>query len=549
MLIRAGNQTLPVPQDAPVAPPAGAPDGPADTPSRTERALDAITMAGGLLCAAGGLTVMAAWFARATAVLRLGSQNPMAFTTALAVAVTGAALVAFVTRRPRAALVAGVLDAALGAAVLAEWALGRGLGIDQLVVKAYITGPQDIPGRPTTGTAVCLTLVGAGLLVWGPWRSRSRPAASAAAGSSVGAIAITAIAGYATGTPQAYAWAHVDAMALLTAVVLFILAVCLLSAAWRDDFQPHAGLPRWLPMPACAAAFGIAGAVWQAIIGLSGGAGSAGGKDPNASAVLALLMAGMVTLVVWLAQQADGGRRVAVAAAARATAAEAAARDGEMRLFQFLDAMPVAVFVATPDGRPFYANDEAGCLLGRGVVPDIGAGELAETYNAFVIGTDRLYPTESLPIVLASQGQSSHLLDMEIRQPDGDVIPIETWGRPVSGAGGEVDYALCVFADVSERHAREKALAEQAALLDLAHDAILVRDQDSRIVFWNDGAERVYGYTRAEALGRVSHEILRPGSPRPSPTSRPPRSGTADGRASLFTGVPTGGPSWSRAAG
>ena len=508
--IQEEDEARSAPEDARAAPPSGAPDGPADTPSRAERVLDVITMAGGLLCAAGGLTVMAAWFARATAVLLLGSQSPMTFNTALALAVTGVALVALASRRPRAALVAGVFDTGLGVAILAEWALGRGLGIDQLVVNAYVSGPHDIPGRSTTGTAVCLTLVGAALLVWGPWRSRRHPAALAAAGSLAGAIAITAIAGYPTGTAQAYNWVHVDAMPLLTAVAMLILAVCLLSAAWCDE--PYVRLPRWLPIPAGAAAFAIAGTVWQTIIGGSGGAG---GKAANASAVLGLLMAGMVALVIWLAQQADRGRRVAVAAATRATAAEAAARDGEMRLYQFLDAMPIGVFVATPDGRPAYANDEAERVLGQGVVPTIDAHDLAETCNTFVTGTDRLYPTESLPIVLASQGQSSHRLDMEIHQQDGDVIPLEVWGRPVCGAGGEVDYSLAVFADVSERHAREKTLAEQAALLDLAHDAILVRDQDSRIVYWNAGAEHLYGYTRAEALGRVSYEILRTRVPAP----------------------------------
>ena len=231
-------------------------------------------MAGGLLCVAIGLTVMAAWFARATAVLRLGSQNPMTFNTALGVTVTGAALVALARRRPRAALAAGVFDAVLGAAVLAEWALGRSLGIDQLIMKAYISGPDDVPGRPAIGTAVCLTAAGAALLVWGPWRSRRRPTALAAAGSLIAAMAITAITGYATGTPQAYTWGHVAAMALLTAVALLVLAPCLLSAARRDVSQPHAGFPGWLPMLAGAAAFGIAGAVWQAIIGGSGGAGS-----------------------------------------------------------------------------------------------------------------------------------------------------------------------------------------------------------------------------------------------------------------------------------
>ena len=74
---------------------------------------------------------------------------------------------------------------------LAEWALDRGLGIDQLVVRAYISAPGDIPGRPSVDAAVCLTLAGVALLVRGPWRSRTWPTAMAAAGSVIGAIAIT----------------------------------------------------------------------------------------------------------------------------------------------------------------------------------------------------------------------------------------------------------------------------------------------------------------------------------------------------------------------
>jgi PAS domain S-box-containing protein len=475
-------------------------------PSRADRTLDAITMAAGLLCTAGGLTVMAAWFARATSVLRVAGQNPMTFNSASGVALTGVAMIALVMGRPRAALTAGAFGAVLGTMTLAEWALGRGLGIDQLVVRAYIRGPGSPPGRPSVDSAVCLTLAGLALLVWGPWRSRTRPAVMAAAGSLIGAIAFTVITGYATGTPPAHVWALVTAMPLLTAVAMLTIAVGLLCAAWRDTLARHAGLPGWLAMVAGAAAFGVADVVWLAIIGGNGGgARNAVGTSTDASAVLGLLMAGLVTLVAWLAQQADGQARVAVTKAARTAAA---AREAENLLFRLLGAMPVAVFISTPAGVPYYANGEAERVLGRGVQPDIGVGELAEVYRAFVAGTDRIYPAERLPVVRASLGESSHVSDIEIRKPDSDAIPVEVWGRPVRGTRGEIEYCLAVFADMSERHAREKTAADQAALLDLAHDAILVRDRDSRITYWNAGAERTYGYTRAEALGRISHELL-----------------------------------------
>lgn len=53
-------------------------------------------------------------------------------------------------------------------------------------------------------------------------------------------------------------------------------------------------------------------------------------------------------------------------------------------------------------------------------------------------------------------------------------------------------------------------LRRQAALLDLAQDAILVRDIESgEILYWNEGAERMYGWAKGEAFGRMTHELLR----------------------------------------
>jgi PAS domain S-box-containing protein len=100
-------------------------------------------------------------------------------------------------------------------------------------------------------------------------------------------------------------------------------------------------------------------------------------------------------------------------------------------------------------------------------------------------------------------------------KPDGSVIPLEVWGRPVYGAGGEVDYAINAFADMSERQAREKIIAGQAALLELAHDAIFVRDPDGHITYWNAGAEHTYGFTRAEAVGQIAHDMLGTQFPEP----------------------------------
>ena len=58
-------------------------------------------------------------------------------------------------------------------------------------------------------------------------------------------------------------------------------------------------------------------------------------------------------------------------------------------------------------------------------------------------------------------------------------------------------------------------LAEQARLLDLSNDAIIVRDGADRVKYWNRGAFQLYGYTREEAQGLVTHELLQTEFPEP----------------------------------
>jgi PAS domain-containing protein len=56
---------------------------------------------------------------------------------------------------------------------------------------------------------------------------------------------------------------------------------------------------------------------------------------------------------------------------------------------------------------------------------------------------------------------------------------------------------------------------DQAAVLDLLHDSVILRDMNNRIRFWNRSAASLYGWTASEAFGKVSHELLHTQFPKP----------------------------------
>jgi len=69
--------------------------------------------------------------------------------------------------------------------------------------------------------------------------------------------------------------------------------------------------------------------------------------------------------------------------------------------------------------------------------------------------------------------------------------------------------------EVEQKVAGISDISEKAALLDLANDAIFVKSVNGTISYWNQGAERLYGWTKTEALGRSTHELLRTEFPIP----------------------------------
>jgi PAS domain S-box-containing protein len=95
---------------------------------------------------------------------------------------------------------------------------------------------------------------------------------------------------------------------------------------------------------------------------------------------------------------------------------------------------------------------------------------------------------------------------MKMRRLTGDEIWVLITARIVT-FNGEQALAVTLY-DISEEKRAEQQIRDQAAILDLVPDAIIMRDLDHRIISWSKGAEKMYGWTMAESIGTLAPELL-----------------------------------------
>jgi len=118
------------------------------------------------------------------------------------------------------------------------------------------------------------------------------------------------------------------------------------------------------------------------------------------------------------------------------------------------------------------------------------------------------------------RGESIDHYETVRRRKDGTLIDVSLTISPVKNAKGKIVGVSKIARDITANKRAERRLAEQARLLDLSNDAILVRDADDRVTYWNHGARYLYGYSAQEALGKVTHKLLRTEHPETLETIR-----------------------------
>ncbi len=177
----------------------------------------------------------------------------------------------------------------------------------------------------------------------------------------------------------------------------------------------------------------------------------------------------------------------------------------ELREFQgvvraVFDGLELMAWAIDPEGKILIS--EGAALRAIGVEPGGTVG-----LNAFQLYGDSGDSAAHMRRALAGEPHKS-TTEVEGRT-------LETRFTPMRNPAGELNGMVGITHDITEqvraRHEIDRqtvALREQAELLDLAHDAILVRGLDGKISYWNRGAERVFGFSREQALGQDRNTLL-----------------------------------------
>jgi PAS domain S-box-containing protein len=184
------------------------------------------------------------------------------------------------------------------------------------------------------------------------------------------------------------------------------------------------------------------------------------------------------------------------------------AQKREQQFRAMIDALPAAIYTTDAEGWLTHFNPAAVKFSGR--VPELGSDRWCVSWKIFQAdGTP--VPLENCPMaVTLKEGRIMAGAECIAERPDGTRIWFTPHPTPLLDASGKVVGGINMLVDITERKLAERANSLLAAIVDSSDDAIISKNFDGIITSWNKSAERIFGYTADEAIGKPITLLIPP---------------------------------------
>ena len=167
-------------------------------------------------------------------------------------------------------------------------------------------------------------------------------------------------------------------------------------------------------------------------------------------------------------------------------------------LRQLFQVAIVGIMTVDKSGTFTHANDSFLQMVGYSA-DEVDAGKVTRE----LLTPERWKEADQAAIAQVERSGAMGWREKEYRHKDGHVIPVVAGGAAIAG-----DLTIGFVLDISERKRHEAELLLQAQVIQNASDAVMRSDSSGCILSWNRGAERIFGFTEAEVLGKRAATFL-----------------------------------------
>src|SRR5690606_30028695 len=170
-------------------------------------------------------------------------------------------------------------------------------------------------------------------------------------------------------------------------------------------------------------------------------------------------------------------------------------------------ASPIASYVCDKDGYIIAFNDAAVSLWGRR--PALGTEKWSGAFAVYY-PDGRPIPLEVTPMAIAlTEHEGKYEEELIIERPDGTRRNVSVFPKPIRTATGELLGAHNTLVDITDYKQYEEKQAILSEIVQSSDDAIISKNLDGIIMSWNGGAQRIFGYTEDEIIGKSINTLIR----------------------------------------